>query len=182
MVMFLMLQRFPPNLRTNHYCSILLKILKHHSNSVLRSYGYLRWYRKRFILLPTWRCSQQHTEWRYSNGTTTESASVNSALHKTFLLVVPVFFIKTSISILGNHQDGKTSNQIDQVLISRNSLLNVRTYRGRDVYSDHYLVVAKLRMRPAALNTTGNKAEKLMFWSYAAIATFNSTRSSCTVI
>ena len=60
--------------------------------------------------------------------------------------------------------DGKTRNQIDHVLISRrfhNSLLDVRTYRGADLYSDHNLVVAKLRMRPAVLNTTGNKCRKV---------------------
>ena len=83
---------------------------------------------------------------------------MNSALQKTFLLVVAVFLIRTSISI-HTWPDGKTRNQIDHVLISRrfhNSLLDVRTFRGADVYSDHNLVVAKLRMRPAALNTTGN--------------------------
>ena len=30
-----------------------------------------------------------------------------------------------------------------------------------DVFSDHNLVVAKLRMRTAALNTTGNKRRKV---------------------
>ena len=40
-------------------------------------------------------------------------------------------------------------------------MLDVRTYRGADVYSDHNLVVGNLRMRPAALNTTGNKRRKV---------------------
>ena len=48
--------------------------------------------------------------------------------------------------------DGKTHNQIDQVLIDRirqSSILDVRSFSGGECDTDHYLVVAKVRERLA---------------------------------
>ena len=48
--------------------------------------------------------------------------------------------------------DGKTHNQIDQVLIGRiwhSSILDVRSFRGADCDTDHYVVIAKVRERLA---------------------------------
>jgi hypothetical protein len=48
--------------------------------------------------------------------------------------------------------DGKTHNQIDNILTDRrrhSSILDIRSFRGADCDSDHYLVVAKVRERLA---------------------------------
>jgi hypothetical protein len=48
--------------------------------------------------------------------------------------------------------DGKTHNQIDYILVDRRrhaNVLDVRSFRTADCDSDHYLVVAKVRMRLA---------------------------------
>jgi len=48
--------------------------------------------------------------------------------------------------------DEKTHNQIDQILIDRSkhsSILDVRSFRGAECDTDHYLVVAKVRERLA---------------------------------
>jgi len=53
----------------------------------------------------------------------------------------------------------RTSNQIDHIALSRKwrrSLLDVRSYRGADVASDHYLVVAQLKLKLAA-NRSSNQ-------------------------
>ncbi|XP_018400790.1 PREDICTED: craniofacial development protein 2-like, partial [Cyphomyrmex costatus] len=59
--------------------------------------------------------------------------------------------------------DGVTRNQIDHVLIDKKhlkSLLDVRTMRSADMYNDHKLVVAKIRIRTMNMITTRTKQKK----------------------
>lgn len=59
--------------------------------------------------------------------------------------------------------DGKTKNQIDHVAISsswRGSLLDVRNRRGADIDSDHYLVIAQIRLKIASALKRTQKVSK----------------------
>jgi hypothetical protein len=58
--------------------------------------------------------------------------------------------------------EGNTRNQIDHALIDRrwhSSILDVRSFRGADCDTDHYLVVAKVRKRLAVSNRTAQKKD-----------------------
>ena len=62
--------------------------------------------------------------------------------------------------------DGKTHNQIDHILIERrrqSSVLNVRSFRGADYDTDHYLVVAKVRERLAVSKQATQKLDEEIF-------------------
>jgi len=56
--------------------------------------------------------------------------------------------------------DGRTHNQIDHVLIDRtwhSRILDVRSFRGADCDTYHYLVVAKVRERLAVRKQAAQK-------------------------
>ena len=62
-----------------------------------------------------------------------------------------------------NYPDGKTHNQIGHILIDgrwHSSILDVRSFRGADCDTDHYLVVAKDRGRLAVSKQEAQKYDE----------------------
>ena len=58
--------------------------------------------------------------------------------------------------------DGKTHKQIDHILIDRkrhSCIRDVRSFRGADCDTDHYLVIAKLKERLAVTKQAAQKFE-----------------------
>jgi hypothetical protein len=56
--------------------------------------------------------------------------------------------------------DGQTHNQIDHILIDgrwHSNILDVRSFRGADCDTDHYLVVGKVRERLAVRKQAAQK-------------------------
>jgi len=66
----------------------------------------------------------------------------------------------------GTSPDGKTHNQIDHVLIDRrwqSSVLDVRSFRGADCDTDHYLVIEKVRERLAVGKQVAQRLDRHRF-------------------
>jgi hypothetical protein len=66
----------------------------------------------------------------------------------------------------GASPHGKTHNQIYQILIDRrrhSNALDVRSFRAADCDSDHYLVVAKVRERPAVNKQSSHSFDMVRF-------------------
>jgi hypothetical protein len=62
--------------------------------------------------------------------------------------------------------EGNTHNQIDHILIDRrrhSSILDVRSFRGADCDTDHYLVVAKVKERLAVSKRAAQKIDTKRF-------------------
>jgi len=77
---------------------------------------------------------------------------VNFATSKNLVVKSTMFPHQNIHKYTWTSLDGKTHNQIDHVLIDRRwnlSVLDVRSFRGADCGTDHYLVIAKVRERIA---------------------------------
>jgi len=72
---------------------------------------------------------------------------VNFATSQNMVVKSTMFLHRNIHKYTWTSPDGKTHNQIDHVLIRRrwhSSVLHVRSFRGADCDTDHYLVIAKV--------------------------------------
>ena len=77
---------------------------------------------------------------------------VNFATSKNLVVKRTMFPHRNIHKYTWTSPDGKTHNQIDHILIDRkwhSSVIEIRSFRGADCDTDHYLVVAKVRERLA---------------------------------
>jgi hypothetical protein len=80
--------------------------------------------------------------------------AVNFATSKNLFVKSTMFPYRSIHKYIWTSPDGQKHNQIDHVLIGRrrhSSILDVRSFRGADCDTDHYLVVEKIRERLAMI-------------------------------
>ena len=85
---------------------------------------------------------------------------VNFATSKNLVVKSTMFPHQNIHKYTWTSPDGKIHNQIDHILINRRqylSILDVRSFRGADFDTDHYLVDAKVRERLAASKQAAEK-------------------------
>jgi endonuclease/exonuclease/phosphatase family metal-dependent hydrolase len=85
---------------------------------------------------------------------------VNFATSKNLVVESTMFTHRKTHKYTWTSPDSKTRNQIDHVLVDRrrqSSILDVRSFRGADCDTDHYLVAAKL---PDRLSVSKRVAKK----------------------
>jgi hypothetical protein len=91
---------------------------------------------------------------------------VNFATSKNLVVNSTMFLHRNIHKYTWTSPDGKTHNQIDHVLIDRrghSSILDLRSFRGADCDTDHYLVVAKVRERLAVIKQAAQKFDAERF-------------------
>ena len=75
---------------------------------------------------------------------------VNFSLNNNYVIGGTIFAHRDIHKLTWKSPDGRTSNQIDHIIINgkwRRSLQDVRVCRGADIYSDHYLVTARVKLK-----------------------------------
>jgi hypothetical protein len=80
---------------------------------------------------------------------------INYAIHQHMVIGGTLFPHRNIQEGTWHGQDNRTVNQIDHVLIDQrhcSNLLDVRSYRGANADSDHYLLIVKLRCHIAQRN------------------------------
>jgi len=91
---------------------------------------------------------------------------VNVVVSKNFVVKGTMFPHRNIHKYTWASTDGKTHNQIDHILIDRrwhSSVLDVRSFRGADCDTDHYLMVAKVRERLAVRKQAAQRFDGEMF-------------------
>ena len=106
---------------------------------------------------------------------------INICLNNKLVIGGTIFQHRDIHKLTWKSPDGKTVNQIDHVLINerwRSSLKDVRVVRGADMFSDHFLVGARLRLKLKAaqqnpINHTPARKRRLKKLSYKAKTCLN---------
>jgi hypothetical protein len=91
---------------------------------------------------------------------------VNFATSKNLLVKSTMFPHRNIHKYTWTSPDGKTHNQTDHVLIDskwHSSILDVRSFKGADCDTDHYLVVAKVREILAVIKQATQKSDAERF-------------------
>jgi hypothetical protein len=91
---------------------------------------------------------------------------VNFATSKNLVVKSTIFRHRNIHKYTWTSPDGKTNNQIYQVLIDRrwhSSILDVRSFWGADCDTDHYLLVAQVRERLSARKQVAQKTDVQRF-------------------
>lgn len=87
---------------------------------------------------------------------------IHFAYSKDFTINSTYYPRKNIYKYIWKSPDGKTHNQIYQILINRRHrecIKNVRMYRGTDADSDHYLVYARFNSRLPTRWNLGKKSQ-----------------------
>jgi hypothetical protein len=91
---------------------------------------------------------------------------VNFATSRNLVVKSTMFLHRNIHKYTWTFPEGKTHNQIDHILIDRrlhSSILYVRSFRGADCDTDHYLVVAKVRESLAISKQAAQKTDMERF-------------------
>ena len=91
---------------------------------------------------------------------------VNFATSKNLVVKSTMFLHRNIHKYTWTSPDGKTHNQIDHVLIDRrwqSSVLDVRSFRGAECDTDHYLVIGKVRKRLAVGKQAAQRFDRQRF-------------------
>jgi hypothetical protein len=91
---------------------------------------------------------------------------VNFATSKNLVVKSTMFPHRKIHKYTWTSPDGKKHDQIDHILVDRrrqSSILDVRSFRGADCNTDHYLVAAKLRERLSVIKLVAQKFDMQRF-------------------
>ena len=102
----------------------------------------------------------------HQNSSNNRVRIVNLATSKSLVVKSTVFPLRNIQKFTLTAPDWKTHNQIDHILIDRrwhSGILDVRSFRGADCDTDHFLVVAKFRESMAVSKRAAQKFDRERF-------------------